>query len=273
MTISLTTSVPGSAAFGPLQPGYLLDDGSVLGAPSVSVGMAVQEGLDSIPWIQTDREGTIESTLFWSRSARSIVRVDDALGPGSVVHLQRPFSETDATGVDPAGRTAVRATWEPEECASGRLAVQLTRFEAGRGFRPMTGEIELSSHPLDEYRIENVVDSLVINLEISAMRESGRTFAPQPARDRIRAALDPPSCLPPVTDLVVDRDGPVWLRGPEVGEATLRWTAVDSGGRIEGFVELPPAVDLMIADGNRLCGVETDELGVERVVGYAVHRR
>ena len=275
VTISLTTSVPGSAVFGALQPGYLLDDGSVLATPSVSMRMLAQdqEGLDSIPWIRTDREGTIVDTLFWSRRAGSVVRVDDALGPGSVLHLRTPFSELSAAGVDPTGRYAVRASWEPGECESEDLAVQVTRFAADRDFQPMAREIELRSHPLDEDRIDSAVDAIVRNLELAAMREPGRGFAPQQARDRIRAALDPPSCLPPVTDLMVDRHGSVWLRGPEVGEPTLRWTAVDHRGRIEGFVELPPEVDLMAADGNRLYGVEIDELGVERVVGYAVHRR
>ena len=235
--------------------------------------MAVQEGLDSIPWVQTDRDGTIVRTLLWSQRVRSITRVDDALGPGSVMHFRRPFSETDAIGVDPMGRTVVRASWEPGECGSESVAVQLSRFEADREFRPMAAEIDLASHPLDDNQIDIVVDSIVMNLEITAMRESGRTFAPQPARDRIRAALDPPSCLPPVTDVLVDRRGTVWLRGHEVDEPTLRWTAVDHEGRIEGFVEMPPAVDLMMADKDRLYGVETDELGVERVVGYAVHRR
>ena len=99
-----------------------------------------------------------------------------------------------------------------------------------------------------------------------------------------------PDTKPAYRALLVDDQGHVWLNIVQPGDVVVvggrgltyaasgddgdgsLWWILDSSGRRLDSVSLPFNVSLRVIRGGKAYGIETDSLGVERVVRYAVGR-
>ena len=97
-----------------------------------------------------------------------------------------------------------------------------------------------------------------------------------------------PSTKPAYRALIVDDNGRIWLNIVRPGDLVVNdggrlrytsraadanaslWWVLDPSGRRLGTVSLPFAVTLRVIRAGKVYGIETDNLGVERVVRYAV---
>ncbi|MEQ9570437.1 MAG: hypothetical protein RLN75_09635 [Longimicrobiales bacterium] len=87
-------------------------------------------------------------------------------------------------------------------------------------------------------------------------------------------ALEWPERLPGASALVRGRAGGIWIRGGVVpGESSARWWRLNDAGRLITRVEVPLDVRVLDTDGARVLGVDTDDLGVERIAAYPLVAR
>jgi hypothetical protein len=87
-------------------------------------------------------------------------------------------------------------------------------------------------------------------------------------RDAIRNAIHRPPTVPPVSALVVARDGSIWLRREELETPTVQWLVLDERGGIVATVVAPKKVKIRNADRGSVWAIETDSDGVPFVVRY-----
>lgn len=115
------------------------------------------------------------------------------------------------------------------------------------------------------------------DLERAVDAELGPDADPEVRRARLQQLADVPlpDRYPVADDVVVERDGTIWLRSwraPWQADAPARWRVFDSAGVFLGLVAMPPGFDLESIEGDRLVGVHTDALDVEQVRVYAIQR-
>lgn len=96
------------------------------------------------------------------------------------------------------------------------------------------------------------------------------------ARAELRNSLGDtpfPSTFPAFADLAVSRTGHLWVQGyRKPGEAPPPWSVFDPDGRWLGDVQLPESFDPMWIDEEVVAGVWEDELEVEHLHSYYIHR-
>ena len=84
-----------------------------------------------------------------------------------------------------------------------------------------------------------------------------------------------PDSLPVLSDLRGDDEGNLWIRKfvPEYEEGPSEWWVFSSDGEYRADASLPRGVSLRHIGSDFMLGVTIDELGVERVVRYALAKR
>ena len=241
-------------------PGYVLADGSVLGYWQAPLQELVGRTV-------TDR----------------MVRFTDAGEPLSVldsVELRHLFSEV---------RTATGVTYGPQPFADspiqqvahdGSAIVIVTRTAAPSGDSAAFGvrRIDPAGHvrlnrrypyrpvPLPERMADSTLDAISGRWGVSR-----RPGAPDAAlRRELRKTVYLPRNLPPVTMMVLGRDGTIWLRRERTGEPAFRWTVLDSAGEILSELRIPARTMVKYADRTQLWAVEHDSLDVPTLVRYRV---
>ena len=126
-----------------------------------------------------------------------------------------------------------------------------------------------------EYQPAAVVSTQVDSLIDAFAEHVGRSsFASAPTAARAaqwaRASLYTPPYHPPVSELVIGRDGSAWLREPVAGEVTVNWMVLAPNGEPLGVAALPSQFTLLLADRGTAYGMEQDELDVPYIVRYRV---
>lgn len=86
--------------------------------------------------------------------------------------------------------------------------------------------------------------------------------------ERALRAMDFPEAMPFHGELLPSTDGGAWLRSysPPHAGGPSEWTVFGADGRAVAVVTLPPGFRPTWTDGERVLGVEADDLGVERVL-------
>ena len=79
--------------------------------------------------------------------------------------------------------------------------------------------------------------------------------------------------LPAISGLVVDREGNVWAEAcdPELGNART-WSVFEPGGELLAEVTMPPRFRPYDIGADFVLGVIRDDLDVERIHMYRLHR-
>lgn len=86
----------------------------------------------------------------------------------------------------------------------------------------------------------------------------------------LRERIYTPRFLPPVTGLVVGRDGTIWLRREERGESDVDWLILAADGEPLGLAATPAGFNGMAADRSAIWGMELDFLDVPYIVKYRI---
>jgi hypothetical protein len=242
-------------------PGSLLADGTVLGlwlSPMYTLAgpTPVVE-----PLVRFSARGDPLGVLGRRQRRQEFARVRSGT---SSTYFAQPFSDSPLTAVAPDGSGLVIVT---RAAATSRgqasFSVRKVHFSGRTAFeraytytpRPLTGD---------------AVES-VVNKHAGGMQEAKFRTPPEAAARRlIREALYRPGYLAPVTDVVIGRDGTIWLRRESTGRAVFDWQVLDAAGRPIGRVSLPAKVAVQYADRSQVWGVELDELDVPTLVRFRV---
>jgi hypothetical protein len=158
-------------------------------------------------------------------------------------------------------------------------ALDLRRYEID-GTQQGLARIPLPRAPVSDSDVEALIDSY------------GNDRFAQMSRSLLRRAHDEgrlPATRPALKNVLVEPDGTVWAhlvtpddvvltgaggmtyRGRTPGAASP-WVVLDPEGRPVAAVETPFEVTLSVVRGNQAWGIETDEMGVQRVVRFEVRR-
>lgn len=178
----------------------------------------------------------------------------------------QPFSDTELVQLAPNEAAIVQVTRAVSGSGPARFRVVKRTFDGDTlfaeeyGYRPVPIAAAL-------------VDSLIRDVGKS-IEELRRHFprAPTPARaeELARASLYIPAHHPPVSNLVIGRDGTLWLRREDTGTGRVKWSLVSAEGEPLGTLEAPAGLRIMAADRHTAWGLEKDELDVPYIVRYRV---
>ena len=80
-----------------------------------------------------------------------------------------------------------------------------------------------------------------------------------------------PRFYPPITSIVLDRDGSVWL-GERPLSNGVSYMVLAPDGKLVGRATLPAKAEIVAVDGKKVWAVLTDELDVQSVVCYRAER-
>ncbi len=120
----------------------------------------------------------------------------------------------------------------------------------------------------DELTLSSEVSNAYFESEIQRARPGAR-----PAMRREFADMTLPGTRPAYSELLVDAAGNLWVREfNPMRDATQRWLVFDETGVWLGRITFPPRHRVTEILGDRSVGVETDDLGVETVVVYRIHK-
>ena len=174
-----------------------------------------------------------------------------------------PFSDTEIVQVSDRLPLVVsvdrRVTEQPEGDTFGVTSVTFA------GDTIFSREFSYTPVPM----AQTLVDSLV---EARASGVADSPFPSAPTADRAavwaRNTLYTPAFHPPVSQLVIGRDGSLWLGAERVGGPTVSWRIISPQGDPVGSVELPARFTPLLVDGNRVWGSWYDELDVPYILRY-----
>lgn len=124
-------------------------------------------------------------------------------------------------------------------------------------YRPLPVTREMVERALDEH-VGRLGETRIRTPEASVLRR------------QIRQNLYRPRFLPPVTELVLGRDGTIWLRREDLGRQMAWWHVLDGRGRIIARAWVPAGVRVAYADRTQIWTVELDELDVPTLVKYRI---
>lgn len=253
VTFPLLRPPPGVAR---LIPGPIMADGSVLGIP------AGPDAGRPAPIVLLSEEGEITDTLAHVRQRDPFVRV-------TVSDDTRPANITDPWIANPI--------WISEQNGAAILIVDGPVPEAAADASFRITRIGINGDTLLNRRVEYSPIQMTADLldqtysEIVARIGSSRSsVAETTIRRAVESAIPGPAFLPPVSGMVLGRDGTIWLRREELRRDSVKWDVLDSAGGALGSLRLPASFSVMRAQRDRIWGIEVDSLDVPYVRVYEI---
>lgn len=253
----------------PPRPRGLLRDGTIRGR-SMSWSQDIAEGrLTHQVEVTFDTTGAVIDTMVSHSVVNSVWMLHDPASPtGLRMFRPQPFDATEIVVVSedrPEIVVVDRSIAEQAERAEFRVTKLTlegdTLFSVAFAYVPRAIPEELP-------------DSLVRAFATLPPSMPPRMAAgfPPPGRalELARASLFQPEFFPPVSMVVLGRDGSIWLRREDTGSAEHEWWILDEHGRLVGAVLLPRELSVMAAEQDRIWGLERDDLDVPYIVRYVV---
>lgn len=249
----------------PPRPRGLLSDGSIVASPPAWSQEVAAGRLTHSVLLRMAEDGSTSDTIVrysLENGTWAITDPDDPRGFGS--YQSQPFNDTELVQLYEAAVVRVIRAVSGSAPARFRIVKHTldgdTVFAQEYGYTPVPIAAAL-------------VDSLVRDIGKS-MERARQHFpsAPTPARaeELARASLYTPAHHPPVSELVIGRDGTLWLRREDTGTGRVNWSLVSVEGAPLGTLEAPAALRIMAADRTTAWGLELDELDVPYIVRYRV---
>lgn len=237
-------------------PGPLLADGSILGIPASFGGaQPVPE-----PIMLLAQDGSLRRVLAEVSPEGKVAELD--VGRSRPVRVQHPWADAPLWTVEPEGRS-VLIVERRAAVAAERAAFRLVRIGLD-GDTLLDRAVPYAPMPVGAAARERVYRRLV---ERFAGDEGSGDTAAEVER-RIRSELETPPFHPPVTGLVVGRDGTLWLRREQPEADSVDWQVLDQEGDELGRVRLPSDLTVYTAERRRLWGLSRDSLDVPFVEVY-----
>lgn len=258
---SITFSHTSQATDGRVQiPGSLLADGSVLGWWQAPLNVLAR-GPVTVPMVRFTAAGEPVNVIARLESRNEFGQLIDGT---SRTYFPQPFTDSPLDAVAPDGSSLVvvrrNAATAPE-----RTVFSIQRTDA-------SGRVTLSRNysyrplPLTSAAVDRALDEHVRGLGQTRIR------TPEAAalRRQLREHLYRPRFLPPVTALVLGRDGTIWLRREDLGRSMAWWHVLDARGRIIARAWVPANLDVRYADRTQFWAVERDENDVPTLVRFRI---
>ena len=216
--------------------------------------------------LRTDTTGQVLDTIARYSLANTTLAVADPESPnGFGMYTQQPFSDAELVHVSSTGPEIVRVDRSIRDGANPP-SFRVTKLTF-TGDTIFSREFAYEPRPLDRTMVDSIVRGIG---EMFAARP--RPGAPTPARAEAlaREAIYAPAIHPPVSELVVGRDGSIWLRREDTGGEWVDWLVLSAEGEPVGIVAAPERLRVLAAERDRIWGMETDDLDVPYLVRYAV---
>lgn len=243
----------------------LLTDGTVHGAPPAwAQDVADGSTTHRFPVLLT-RDGEVTDSLPPVPIGRDMWAVVDPNEPRRASYAKQPFADGPLWSYVPGERTVVwvdRETPETREDAHFRLTKLSfsgdTVFSRKVGFDPI---------PVTEVELDSLLTERALSLA------EGTTFDLTEGRAREWAdrTLYRPAYRSPAQELVVGRDGSIWVRMTSRTDSSS-WLVFDRSGEPGGRITLPTSFELMEADLSHVWGSERDELDVAYLLRFRIER-
>jgi hypothetical protein len=250
----------------PPRPRGLLSDGSISGSSPVWSHLAASGEIETSAILRLDSTSSVLDTIATYSVENTTWEVTDPDNPRSMRSYQpQPFSDTDIVMVAARVPLVVSVGRRvPESPESADFSVTSVDFTGDTVF---AREFSYTPVPIEQ----TLVDSLV---ETRAAGVADSPFPSAPTADRAvvwaRNTLYTPAFHPPVSQLVIGRDGSLWLSAERVGGPTVSWRIISPQGDAVGSVELAARFTPLLVDGNRVWGSWYDELDVPYILRYWV---
>jgi hypothetical protein len=252
----------------PPRPTGLFYDGSIRGAPPAWSQLVADGKITEQVALRLDTAGAVLDTIVVFPIAKTIWRVTDPKNPRAFASFRyQPFSDTELVEVSEYDPLIVRvsrpAATRAEPSSYSVTALTLagdTIFAREFSYDPKPIELALVDSLVREFGA-SVSRSLVPG---AATREQAEAWA--------RNDLYLPAFHPPVSRMVIGRDGSIWLRGEALGEQRVEWRVLSPEGEPVGTVDLPARLRVIFVQGDRLWGSDSDELDVPYIVRYRLRR-
>ena len=249
---------PLSDVLGAPGAGVPLADGTLLARPPIRsdlIGSVVREE----PAVRMTRSGAILDTILMLPRTNGSLTVRYADGAYST---RAPITDEALFGVNSDGGAVVLVT--RTVATSGTASTfRVTKLSIGRDTL-FSREYAYQPVPLPGAFGDSIVKELA-----GRIASSGRVTIAQ-AEEATRRAIFLPRYRPPVSDLLMGRDGTMWLRREEGDGPVVEWNVLDEGGQRIADVALPRLVRVYAADRDHVWVVMKDELEVDYVVRYRV---
>ncbi len=235
-------------------PVTLLEGGRVLAAAGVRFsggeGPAREVTWPETSYFVTDLEGARLDSLMTVPSVEMLVLRDE----GSIAVAPPPIARRGFVGA--RGNHIVSGQSQAIDLAvRDATGALVRRVRLGvEGDVPVDGDLERA-----------IEGRLGPDADPEQLRAQLRTLADVPLPDR----------YPVVEEAIVERDGTIWLRiwrPPWSNDGASGWRVFDPSGAYLGDVKVPAGFRIFSVEGDRLLGVYSDDLGVERVRMYDIVR-
>lgn len=245
-------------------PEEFLRGGYAVASPTLTFGRAeTPEQFSDSPVYLVSSEMKVLRELF-SVSTHKL-QLLMAFDRGRVVSSYQPLRDTPMVESlpDGAGLVEVRRP-AAEEGDSARFRIVIRSPEG---------------NPIDDWRVSYrpvpVSEERQKEYIANAARRLTRSPSGGPPEERAREiaeeALYLPEYYPPVSKLVVGRDGALWLRRERTEEYD-RWEAYDQDGELFGTVRSDSGMRVLAAEEGALWAAQRTRAGIPRVVRLAIRR-
>lgn len=246
--------VPGSGY--PAAPAALLNDGSVLGRSFPGSTFAGR----TLPLLRMDRQGTVRGRYG---SVEVLGQFASIRRARLALNMELPVPYNSLWDVAPDGSTITVVHRTP--AASGdRSSFRVASYRAS-GEVVFDRAYRYSPRPISSASRDSIHEALA-----EFFVRTGFVQAAGQAQSFARDSVPLPRFQPPVTNLVIGRDGTIWLGRERLGVSTAEYLVLGRDGRILASVAVPPGVQIRQAQRNMVWGVETDDLDVPYLVRFRV---
>lgn len=241
----------------PARPSAYLEGGWMVAAPAPR-GLAA----DALgPVLRVDRTTGSRDTLVLRAAWTTTIPVPT----GSFAF--NPLTDHALVAVDPRGRWTVVAERPGESPTDqGRLVVRVRRREAADSLL-FSVRYAADGEPVTPATRDSVVEAGVERLRANMEILSDLREAVDDPRAVIESVVRLPAYHSPVTAVVAASDGTTWIARSGVADGLRTWTVLGPGGAVRRHVRVPGEVRVEDVAGERVWGVATDPLDVQRLVG------
>lgn len=262
----------------PLLPFQVFSNGHLVASPRIPSRLIAIGEVAARPYVRLDPDAEVVDTLALLSLENGQMAVRDPNDPmAGGAYDRQPFADAPLLRVSPA-EPAFYLLDRPASRSGGASRFSITKVDLD-GDTVFSRDYGYEPRAIPHSLVEDVVEAWVDAVSDVPVP----TAPPRSTAERwTRQALYRPEYLPPIAELVVGRDGTLWMREWDAGTlpSWMRAEGVTAGlaanwlladpddGAVLGTVELPADFDLLEADRRFIWGTVRDELDVPYVVRY-----
>lgn len=251
----------------PPRPRGLFSDGTIRGSSMEPSHLIANGTITHGMVLRLDSSAAVMDTVATYSLANGTWQVTDPNNERSFSSFRvQPFNDTELVRVSDYQPLVVRVNRTTPRTTAGPQAFTVTALR-------FTEDTVFTMHyPYTPIPIEQqLVDSLITDRALGVSRVQMRGAPTQERAEQwARGSLYVPAFHPPVSELLLGRDGSIWLRGEVTGEPTVKWRILGPAGNRLGAIQLPAGLLAYVADVDQIWGMELDELDVPHIVSYRV---